>query len=819
MSLEFVARNGVIALNNSQVTGSLSVSNGITGNLTGTASYATTGSYSVSSSQAVSASYALTASYALNGGTSGGSSTITVSSQGTTQGTASYFDFSGAGVSLTLLASTASINIPGGGSSGGSSGLTTTFTQSVAAATWTFTHNLNTRTPLVQVYDSSYNQIVPQYVSSSNAQTVLIGLGVATAGYAVASTGGTINVTGSNVILNQSVAATTWSFVHNLNTQYPVFTIYNSSSEVIIPQKIVATDATSSLIYFPTTIAGYAVASVGGYSGTASIATSSSYAQTASNVNPLTQSLSVSGSITTTGTLTAQTLVVQTITSSVVYSSGSNIFGNSVTNVQQMTGSLKVTGSITQTGTNTTSSFDGLVGIGTTTPAYTLDVSGTGRFTGALTGAAASFGGNLTVTGNNFFTLAATNVSARIGEYDATNRIAFTANQNSSDAQDDATKPSWGLVFNANSTDTAYIGHKAAGGGSAVLSSLMTITGGGNVGIGTSSPTYTLDVSGTGRFTGALTGASGTFSQSSGIGIIIQSDWDRSATNNNQLYIRGNSNTNKQLRIGYDTTGNVGYIQALTSGTSVDNLLLNPSGGNVGIGTSSPNARLSLGNTTSSAKLLLYDGGFTGSGGNGYFAGFAIDSPNANDTTLLAHYQGALVFGRYTNANDTSAITERMRITSGGELQVAYSGGAGFIRSQATYTNTSANVPNMYVGSAYEFGRGTASSMRYKENINDWNESGLDTILALKPKTFTYKEEYYKYPERIILGLIAEEVAETCKYLADYENEDGSGQVENVRYAYIVVPLIKAIQEMNTKLDEQNQTIQNLQEQINILAK
>ena len=289
MSLEFVARNGVIALNNSQVTGSLSVSSGIIGDLTGTASYATTGSYSVSSSQAVSASYALTASYALNGGTSGGSSTITVSSQGVTQGTASYFDFSGAGVSLSLLASTASINIPGGGTSG----LTTTFTQSVAAATWTFTHNLNTRTPLVQVYDSSYNQIVPQYVSSSNAQTVLIGLGVATAGYAVASTGGTINVTGSNVILNQSVAAVTWSFVHNLNTQYPVFTIYNSSSEVIIPQRIVATDLTSSLIYFPTAISGYAVASVGGYSGTASIATSSSYAVSASIA--LTSSYSLSG--------------------------------------------------------------------------------------------------------------------------------------------------------------------------------------------------------------------------------------------------------------------------------------------------------------------------------------------------------------------------------------------------------------------------------------------------------------------------------------------------------------------------------------------
>ena len=46
-----------------------------------------------------------------------------------------------------------------------------------------------------------------------------------------------------------------------------------------------------------------------------------------------------------TGVLTAQTLVVSTVSSSVIYSSGSNIFGNQITNVQQFTGSLRVTGS------------------------------------------------------------------------------------------------------------------------------------------------------------------------------------------------------------------------------------------------------------------------------------------------------------------------------------------------------------------------------------------------------------------------------------------------------------------------------------------
>jgi hypothetical protein len=63
MSFEFIARNGIIALNNSQITGSLNVSGGITGSLLGTASFAVSASYAVSSSYA---SNATSASYALN---------------------------------------------------------------------------------------------------------------------------------------------------------------------------------------------------------------------------------------------------------------------------------------------------------------------------------------------------------------------------------------------------------------------------------------------------------------------------------------------------------------------------------------------------------------------------------------------------------------------------------------------------------------------------------------------------------------------------------------------------------------------------------
>jgi hypothetical protein len=47
------------------------------------------------------------------------------------------------------------------------------------------------------------------------------------------------------------------------------------------------------------------------------------------------------------GTITTNTLVVQIITSSITYSSGSNIFGNQLTNEQTFTGSVNVTGSLT----------------------------------------------------------------------------------------------------------------------------------------------------------------------------------------------------------------------------------------------------------------------------------------------------------------------------------------------------------------------------------------------------------------------------------------------------------------------------------------
>jgi len=69
------------------------------------------------------------------------------------------------------------------------------------------------------------------------------------------------------------------------------------------------------------------------------------YATTGSNSFRANQS--ITGSLVVSSTITAQTLVVQTVTSSILYSSGSNVFGNQLANTQTFTGSVNITGSQT----------------------------------------------------------------------------------------------------------------------------------------------------------------------------------------------------------------------------------------------------------------------------------------------------------------------------------------------------------------------------------------------------------------------------------------------------------------------------------------
>jgi hypothetical protein len=160
-----------------------------------------------------------------------------------------------------------------------------------------------------------------------------------------------------------------------------------------------------------------------------------------------------SGSLTVQGTITAQKLNVQQITSSVVYSSGSNIFGNSLSNTQTFTGSIQATGS--------SHYLLGNVGIGTTSPQTLL----------TLNGPNVSYAGQLQIVAPDY---------AQITFYSSSATTPGSSNRKAS------------LIYNVGG-NTFEVANQITNGHLILQGS---DSGGGNVGIGTDNPSYKLDVNG-----------------------------------------------------------------------------------------------------------------------------------------------------------------------------------------------------------------------------------------------------------------------------------------------------------------------------------
>jgi hypothetical protein len=160
--------------NAKQLTGSY----GLTGSLTVTQNISAssfTGSLFGTASLSTSASYALTASFL--------SGTVTSASYALT---ASYFS-----------------GIFG-------NNFTASFT---TQSTWTVNHNLGNRNVLVQAYDSNYQQIIPQTVTQTDANTATIAFPTNESGFAVVSLGGSYNLSTASF----SNQASTASYVNTLN--------------------------------------------------------------------------------------------------------------------------------------------------------------------------------------------------------------------------------------------------------------------------------------------------------------------------------------------------------------------------------------------------------------------------------------------------------------------------------------------------------------------------------------------------------------------------------------------------------------------------
>jgi autotransporter-associated beta strand protein len=101
--------------------------------------------------------------------------------------------------------------------------------------------------------------IVTGSASFSGSVNIVSGsLNVASASLAVS---GSLSINGVNITATGGfqqtfTAATTWVATHNLNTLYPVITVYNGSGQVIIPTSITSTSANVTTITFNVPVAG-----------------------------------------------------------------------------------------------------------------------------------------------------------------------------------------------------------------------------------------------------------------------------------------------------------------------------------------------------------------------------------------------------------------------------------------------------------------------------------------------------------------------------------------------------------------------------------
>jgi hypothetical protein len=433
--------------------------------------------------------------------------------------------------------------------------------------------------------------------------------------------------------------------------------------------------------------------------------------------NQFNGSQAVTGSLTVTGQVVAQTLNVQQVTSSIVYSSGSNIFGNSLGNTQQFTGSLQVSGSshyllgnvLIGTTTNSNSRFQVIGPNSNLLPLVDLVASGTGLF---------QRGVRLLNSGMN----SGDHIMYAVGQADNARNMGQVYFQYSGSAS-----TSNRLSFGLHSVDD-----------------VLNILGTGNVGVGTVSPSAKLEVEAAsnpeisiastagatsnllsfratshtqpiqtqlktidnGNFTSDLaflfkaSGTGGTLSEK----MRITSDGKLQVLGTTGLPATSGTTQNGTLRlqlVGYGTVLDFGaegpstgkqWIQA-TNSTDLSikyPLLLNPNGGNVGIGTDNPGQRLSVfqdtngdarlslinPNTGASARTFLY----IATTGNRY-VGMLAYGANATGTTVgLSNASlGIIEAGADVSnflINSTNPIvfgvngSERMRITSGGLVRI-----------------------------------------------------------------------------------------------------------------------------------------------------
>jgi hypothetical protein len=310
----------------------------------------------------------------------------------------------------------------------------------------------------------------------------------------------------------------------------------------------------------------------------------------------------------------------------------------------------------------------------------------------------------------------------------------------------------------------------------------LVILESGNVGIGTDSPAHAKLV------------LSSLVSNSSDYTWLL---FDNKASGYGDWSVHKSGNNN--LAFGYGTSNGASYTDALTL----------EYGGNVGIGETNPSFILDTNITSSRARFKANTGD----------ANIELSSIAGRDWLISSLTDGSLRF------YDEDAASERMRITSGGDVLFGTTGlpngtsiyGSAFHKStvdrmilrMATSITGAAGLidffnPNGQVGYIATNGSSTqyvtSSDYRLKENVVEMTDA-LDRVSQLKPSRFNFIADADKTVDGFLAHEVQEIVPEAITGEKDAVDEEGNPEYQGIDQSKLVPLLVGAIQELKAEIE------------------
>jgi hypothetical protein len=565
----------------------------------------------------------------------------------------------------------------------------------------------------------------------------------------------------SNAELLDGLDSTVFTLTSSFAAQTASFTAFSSS----------VNSFTSSLNSFSASILTF-TASQNILNGT--------YATTGSNT--FTGIQTVNSNLIVTGSITAQTLVVQTITSSVDFVTGSTRFGSILTNTHVFSGS------VTMNPNGLFVSSSGQVGIGTSSPTDNLHIAASevGNVGISVQNTNASYSSQLrflnsagTEKAAVTYVQSTTSLNLNVNQIDAlTIGSTGQVNINSSIASNtilnitNGTAGGSGILIQAGNSYANYAIKVLNAAGDEKL----RLDGNGNLLVGyTTDQGYKFGVNGTCIFGSTiLVSGSATFSSDiQGGGDLYFNKATRTTiyptTTNQNLHMK--SNGSGVLQFNNDNTGN---------------LTMCVGGGNVGIG------------VTPSYLLHIPQG-------NNLFLSNLFIAGTASNPILSSGATGGSMYLQGGGAGEGNIY-----------LQGAGSGGNGYIEFRTNGSLRMTIASNGNIGAPSGTNIYNASDLRLKQNVTTIT-NGLDKIIALNPVKFNWIDGFDSSEDgKDMLGFIAQEVESIIPEAVEgFSNGSaivaGETTIENplrVNEKFIIPVLVKAIQELKAENDTLKEILQ-----------